>query len=202
MTILLFANIVFSQTGQMTDNRDGRTYKTIFFDKFEIMAENLKFGKAGICYSKENIFCSQFGRLYDYKDVVNNICPDGWHIPTEGEWRYILLKIKGEIYSRNNLYAVSNNENLLKLSKGGIGSAKYNDATKVQFSNVNLNGFYASSSTVFEEVGGIESEKWIILTFEDNGLANNPSTTKYKYTFQIGSTSINDNVSCRCMKDY
>ncbi|MBO4828687.1 MAG: hypothetical protein J5534_04530 [Fibrobacter sp.] len=62
------------------------------------------------CIAEE--YCKKFGRYYALKekipnsnysmlnrDVVDSVCPKGWHLPTEAEWQVLLIQI-GEDLSR------------------------------------------------------------------------------------------------------
>ena len=96
------------------DPRDGKTYRTVVIEGFRIFAENLRYvdssetvnlkGQAW-CYNNEAKNCEIGGAYYTWTAAVNldskwqsvfassligeqhqGICPDGWHVPNNGEW--------------------------------------------------------------------------------------------------------------------
>lgn len=107
--------------GEMTDERDGRVYKTWKYRGLELMAENLNYrylqpteslDSSSFCYNDSIKYCEKYGRLYlwsaavdsagllnsdgkgegfmvpsSVKYPVHGVCPDGWHLPSEYEWK-------------------------------------------------------------------------------------------------------------------
>jgi len=113
--------------GTMTDQQ-GNVYKTIVIGTQEWMAENLKTTIyrngdaianvtnnsqwAGLttgawCYYNNNSqYDCPYGKLYNWYAVADprNVCPTGWHVPTDAEWT-TLTSFLGGTYSNGELVA-------------------------------------------------------------------------------------------------
>jgi len=100
---------------------DGNKYYTVSIGSQEWMAENLKVthfrngepipiitsdslwndtyvGSAMCYYNNDNTNSSRYGALYNGKviDDVRNVCPEGWHIPSENEFDLLISTLGGE----------------------------------------------------------------------------------------------------------
>jgi len=86
-----------------TDSRDGKTYNSVVIGTQTWMAENLNYATVG-SYCVGNVehdgeirdtilseggYCDIYGRFYKW-ETAKNICPSGWHLPSQAEWRTLI----------------------------------------------------------------------------------------------------------------
>lgn len=113
-------------TGTFTDPRDGKVYKTITFIKKHHnadikrtwFAENVQFEVDGsYTYNETKEYAQKYGRLYNYKQA-NQACPDGWHVPTIHEWRYLFDFFGG--WHHSGKFMVEGKESDMHMLYGGF----------------------------------------------------------------------------------
>ena len=107
------------KTSTVTDI-DGNVYKTVIIGGQEWMAENLKTTKydsgdpilevtdntqwstlttgAWSYYNNDEKYNNRYGKLYNWyaADDTRNVCPAGWHVPSDEEWTVLTDYLGGE----------------------------------------------------------------------------------------------------------
>ena len=108
-TTLLFLSVflsvnLFAQDSTFIDKRDGRIYKTVKIGEQEWMAENLAFvPDSGVFYYidtnsfryRDTTNLTKYGLMYDW-ETSKEVCPTGWHLPSNGEWSRLTKFLGGK----------------------------------------------------------------------------------------------------------
>ena len=107
--------------GEITDDRDGQTYKTILIGTRYWMAENLNYAtENSYCYNDEESNCALYGRLYTWgaamdsaaafgtsgancgngarctaDSIARGVCPQGWHLPSYKDFSILFGNVGG-----------------------------------------------------------------------------------------------------------
>jgi len=72
---------------QDPNNVDGKVYSTTEISGLLWMGQNLNHDVSGSkCYNDTPSNCNIYGRLYSWS-AAKNVCPGGWHLPSENEFR-------------------------------------------------------------------------------------------------------------------
>ena len=118
--LLITTNIIAQTPGSGVTDIDGNQYATVIIGTQEIMSENLRttnyrngdpiptelndetWGSttsgAYAIYDNDNANDAIYGKLYNWYAVADarNMCPIGWHLPTDGEWTTLIEYLGGE----------------------------------------------------------------------------------------------------------
>jgi uncharacterized protein (TIGR02145 family) len=155
-----------------TDPRDGTVYKTVTIGNQVWMAENLKYlpsvvgpetGSIATPYyyvygydgtnladAKATANYSTYGVLYNW-EAAKNVCPTGWHLPSDSEWTELTDYLGGESVSGGKLKETGtthwNNPNEGTTNETGYtalpGGSRHGSGT---FIGVGINGSWWSAT--------------------------------------------------------
>ncbi len=122
--IIIFTLVPLTARCQVTDV-DGNTYKTVRIGTQVWMAENLRTTKysdgrniplvkgaewnsmssPGYCWYNNDFrnFGNIFGALYNWHVIKENICPVGWHVPDNNDWKILTDFLGGKITAGGKL---------------------------------------------------------------------------------------------------
>lgn len=100
---IIFFTICFSiqlAAGQnkntFTDTIDGRVYAYVIIGEQTWMAQNLNYvTETSWCYKDSIKYCEKVGRLYIWEEALE-VCPDGWHLPSQQEWDTLISFLGGK----------------------------------------------------------------------------------------------------------
>ena len=209
--------------GSLTDERDGKTYKTVKIYKTWWMVENLDYadsvktpslkGKSW-CYADDPENCSKYGRLYTWAaaidsvkfatdaenpqdcgdgkscknilpDVVQGICPDGWHLPDYDDFSGLLPDVGGYSIAGSLLKSKSG------WKEGGNGKDVY--------------GFNVLPAGIRLEDGSFDglgegTDFWSVTETDLNSAHSLYFYYEYEYA-GVGFYEKGDAFSVRCVKD-
>jgi len=155
-----------------TDSRDGNVYKYVKIGNQIWMAENLKYlpsvvgpstgsqttpyyyvyGYDGtsVAAAKATDNYTTYGVLYNWTAACNS-CPDGWHLPSDAEWKELTNYLGGTIVAVDKLKETGtthwNSPNIGATNETGFtalpGGLRYDDGT---FYNIGYLGNWWSST--------------------------------------------------------
>lgn len=214
------------QYGKLIDVRDNKLYRTIKIGEQTWVAQNLNYVTVGgnaddkvtsWCLDNDPAYCETDGRLYWWSaamDIdatynkstagnvnIQGICPEGWHVPSNEEWRTLYDYVKSVNGTSsvnaalNSSYAWKNNtsvsEDKFGFSAIPAGTHSFEFDSNGSFSDPENKGrasFWSST-----QVGYNRSYRW----FKDDG--NNPYQG-YDFYNAISDPKIVA-MSVRCIQD-
>jgi len=142
------------EKGSFTDQRDGKTYKTVKIGEQIWMAENLDYEAEGSKYYDNNSDNKNYGRLYDWKTAKRE-CPRGWHLPSGAEMQTLVDLVGGTGIAGKRLKAL------------GWPPAKPDNGTNEYGFSALPGGYYDFSEHGFRR-RGIEGRWWCTAEYDAN----------------------------------
>ena len=133
--------------GNITDSRDGQSYKTVTIGTQTWMAQNLNYETANsYCYNDSTEYCEKYGRLYTWAAAmdsagiwsangkgcgygktcspmypVRGVCPEGWHLPSQTERDTLFTAVGGSGTAGRMLKSASGWNGIIGNAMEGIG---------------------------------------------------------------------------------
>ncbi len=194
------------KTGTLIDSRDGQSYKTVKIGDQWWMAENLNYNTGNSwCYDNDLDNCNVYGRLYDWETACN-ACPDGWHLPTDNEWKILEKELGmsnkdaddtgwrgtnegGKLKEAGTYHWESPNKGVTNSSGFQALPGGYRDYSDGPFSSLGYVAYFWSA-TEWSVTEGVASLAWTRYLYSDNaGVIR---------TFNWKSAGF----SVRCVQDY
>ena len=105
--------------GTLIDPRDHREYRWVKIGSQTWMAQNLNYDAPNSwCYDDSASNCARYGRLYSWGDMesensgkgLREVCPGGWHVPSDSEWDMLIVTVGGSATAGINLKAKSGSD--------------------------------------------------------------------------------------------
>ena len=196
--------------GTLKDSRDDKEYRTVTIGALTWMAENLNYKTEGsYCYNDDTKNCSKYGRLYTwatamdsaasfssngegcgYGEVcaptypVRGVCPEGWHIPSYGEWETLRFAVGSSESDGDNLKSKKGWNN----NSGGSDTYGFSVLASGA-KTVNGKYFYEGSNAYFWlSTESLRNSAYYVYFDHGIGAYDNSSEKNYAY-------------SVRCVKD-
>ena len=165
------------ETGSVTDI-EGNTYKTVKIGNKYWMAENLRvthyqngdsilnvtnheqwfnLSSGAWChYNNNSDYDKTYGKLYNGHAILDDrdLCPAGWHVPTDSEWDTLIsklggkdiaggkLKEKGTNHWKSPNAGATNESGFSALPAGGRFPLSIGDNDTTKFASLNSSGYY------------------------------------------------------------
>ena len=200
---------------QFCDERDGKKYVYVTIGEQTWMAENLNYeAEGGKCYDNNPANCDEYGSMYDWSTAMDfpascntstcsgqiqsphqGICPDGWHLPSDAEWRTLGTAVGGLNTAGTKLKAESGWNDYNGASGNGTDEFGFSALPggwygflEGSFRNVGIHGnWWVTNENVYEP----GPDNYADLRYMDCKYPDVGRNTSYKYGLQ----------SVRCLQD-
>jgi uncharacterized protein (TIGR02145 family) len=215
--ILLIASTLFciglsGLKAQTMKDTDGNVYKTVTIGKQVWMAENLKTTKfsdgtaipfvidslewkklttpAYSWYNNDTTHKNIYGALYNWYTVnTNKLCPDGWHVPSNKEWKILTTYLGGESVAGGKLKEAGTTH-WKDPNNGATNQSGYNGLPG-GFRHANFGKFYYA---------GIFGYLWTSSPFNDKNARHRHFGYEYHSIFRYHFDK-RSGFSVRCLQD-
>jgi len=170
----------------------GQAYKTVKMGTQTWMAENLNYNASGSkCYDDKPTNCEKYGRLYNWA-TANEICPPGWHIPSNADWDKLFRYADGTD-STSSPYKSKTAGEYLKAPDMTMLKASDN------YGFLALLGGYGSPDNYFEDIGVVSY--WWSADENNDHLAYYRTVYFYNENANWNSSDKSNLYSVRCLQN-
>ena len=194
----ILSNVGWQAGDNWYDLRDGQSYGTVLIGDQVWMTNNMNFNIplnwdgqlgsliSGSRYYDDNLSYQDHGRLYYWDiEVVNSVCPSGWHVPSDEEWMTLVSTTGGFDIAGGRLKKVGvdfwkspNNDAIDEFGFNAISTGM----VMYDFNLIDETGFYMTSTE--DTYGNI----WVYKFDYNSGKVIRYSSMKYGF-------------GVRCIKD-
>lgn len=214
--------------GTLTDDRDGKIYKTVIIGTQKWMAENLNYETANsYCYKDD---CAKYNRLYSWSGAMDSagvfsengkgcgfdevcvrkyplrgICPSGWHLPTDDEFGKLLNFVKRpeDLKSTSGWLKNGNGSDAYGFSAFPFGNRYISDNGSVEYGKDSLSAIFWSST---ESLSESEAASALYLDYYDFSTCERECDgcdMDRCYSFYLGMSDLkkNDAFAVRCVQN-
>ena len=189
-------------TGTFTDKRDSTEYKWVRIGDQVWMAENLAYkpteGKYW-AYDNDQNNVAKYGYLYDW-ETAKKVCPPGWHLPTDAEWRELEMYLGMSRREANDTGRRGSDEGGKLKETGTTHWSEPNEGATNESGFTALPGGHRYGSGGFNGIG--DSGTWWSATERDTYNAWSRSVSYPDSNVYKESNYKEYGVSVRCLRDY
>jgi uncharacterized protein (TIGR02145 family) len=143
-SVLIGKQVWMAENLKVTHYRNGDPILT-GYDNYTWSKLDLNLTAAFAVYEDNISYAATYGNLYNWYTIGDNrdICPEGWHVPTDSEWKELTEYIGGEAIGGGRLKE--------------IGLEHWKDPNKVATSETNFNalpgGYCYFNNGLFYDIG-------------------------------------------------
>ncbi|CAA6813073.1 MAG: Unknown protein [uncultured Aureispira sp.] len=191
-------------TSSFVDERDGTEYCMTTIGTQVWMADNLQFASDSNAYlnvSSPTTVNAVYGRLYTFSEA-NQACPNGWHLPTDEEWKTMEIALGMSAVEADGLNDRGTDEGArLKSVENWTSSLNAGvEGTNSSGFNAFPSGEWNPSFGPFFHLGE-EASYWTASVSDTTGAAWMRALTYDKSTVKRSYATQKMGFACRCVKD-
>ena len=203
-TIIIGNQVWMQQNLKTTKYSNGDLIGTTVYASFDLDKSNEIKPKYQWAYNGMESNVALYGRLYTWYTIIDsrNVCPIGWHVPTDVEWTTLTDYLTNNGYSYNG-----SGDKIAKSLAATFGWSKAGTAGNIGYDQTsnNSSGFTALPSGArypYGSFGGIVSEGiWWSATKNDTTDAWNRSLYNSQSIIERGAWNKRIGYSVRCLRD-